>query len=105
MIAPAAVRRMKVAALALAGTIVAMAWIVLGGGPRPAGNPGERPPRDVPFTDVNPYGANFFLEREPDPWKRRKAVAMAQEAGLAWAKQHFPWADIQPAADGPNLWE
>ena len=42
--------------------------------------------REIPNTDVNPYGANFFLAREVEPWKRERTVEMAQEAGLGWAK-------------------
>jgi hypothetical protein len=55
-----------------------------------------RPARSVPNTDVNPYGANFFLAREVESWKRERTVEMAQQAGLGWAKQQFPWAEIEP---------
>jgi hypothetical protein len=58
------------------------------------------PARSVPNTDVNPYGANFFLGREVEPWKRARTVEMAQEAGLGWAKQEFPWAEIEPLRKG-----
>jgi hypothetical protein len=58
------------------------------------------PPRTVPNTDVNPYGANFFLAREVEPWKRERTVEMAQEAGLGWAKQQFTWAEIEPLRKG-----
>jgi hypothetical protein len=53
------------------------------------------PLRTIPDTDVNPYGANFFLQYEAEPWKVDKTLQMAQEAGLGWAKQHFPWEDIE----------
>jgi hypothetical protein len=56
--------------------------------------------RSIPHTDVNPYGANFFLAREVEPWKRERTVEMAQEAGLGWAKQQFPWAEIEPLSKG-----
>ncbi|MFC2030292.1 hypothetical protein ACFLWA_06140 [Chloroflexota bacterium] len=56
--------------------------------------------RSVPNTDVNPYGANFFLAREVEPWKRLRTVEMAQEAGLGWAKQQFTWAEIEPLQKG-----
>jgi hypothetical protein len=52
-------------------------------------------PRTIPFTDVNPYGANFFLEREVEAWKRDKTVRMASEAGIGWAKQEFLWEEIE----------
>ena len=57
-------------------------------------------PRTIPNTDVNPYGANFFLAREVEPWKRERTVEMAQEAGLGWAKQQFAWAEIEPVRKG-----
>ena len=58
------------------------------------------PARAIPNTDVNPYGANFFLEREVEEWKREKTVQMAREAGIGWAKQHFVWAEIEPKRKG-----
>jgi hypothetical protein len=58
------------------------------------------PPHSIPDTDVNPYGANFFLAREVEPWKRERTVQMAQQAGLGWAKQQFPWAEIEPLRKG-----
>lgn len=56
--------------------------------------------RAVPNTDVNPYGANFFLSREVEEWKRQRTVQMAREAGLGWAKQQFAWAEIEPLRKG-----
>ena len=54
------------------------------------------PTRPVANTDVNPYGANFFLAREVELWKRERTVEMAQQAGLGWAKQQFAWAELEP---------
>jgi len=54
------------------------------------------PPREVHHTDVNPYGANFFLAREVELWKREKTVQMAAAAGIHWAKQQFAWEEIEP---------
>ena len=51
--------------------------------------------RTLPGTDVNPYGANFYLHREVEPWKVEKTLQMAKEAGIGWVKQHFPWEDIE----------
>ena len=56
--------------------------------------------RTVPHTDVNPYGANFFLAREVEAWKRKRTVEMARQAGLGWAKQQFAWAEIEPLRKG-----
>ncbi|NIV35271.1 MAG: hypothetical protein GWN58_39195, partial [Anaerolineae bacterium] len=58
------------------------------------------PTRPIPNTDVNPYGANFFLAREVELWKRERTAEMAQEAGLGWAKQQFAWAEIEPLQKG-----
>jgi hypothetical protein len=57
-------------------------------------------PAPMPNTDVNPFGANFFLAREVEPWKREKTVQMAAQAGLGWAKQQFVWAEIEPLRKG-----
>ncbi len=51
---------------------------------------------EIPGTDVHPLGANFFLEREVEDWKREETVRMAREAGIRWAKQQFVWAEIEP---------
>ncbi len=52
--------------------------------------------RPLPFTDVNPLGANFFLDREVETWKKRETLRMARAAGLGWVKQMFPWDQIEP---------
>ncbi|MEA3407563.1 MAG: hypothetical protein U9R48_05725 [Chloroflexota bacterium] len=61
------------------------------------------PGRTIPNTDVNPYGANFFLAREVEPWKREKTLQMAADAGIGWVKQHFPWEEIEPMRKGDFL--
>jgi hypothetical protein len=53
-------------------------------------------------TDVNPFGANFFLDREVEEWKLRKTLEMASEAGLGWVKQQFPWQEIEPVEKGKH---
>lgn len=50
----------------------------------------------LPYTSVNPYGANTFLSKEVEGWKREKTVAMMSDAGLGWMKQQFPWSEIEP---------
>ena len=65
-------------------------WVVSGS---PAAAPNQ--PRSIPDTDVNPYGANFFLDREVEEWKRDRTVRMAREAGIVWAKQQFSWEEIE----------
>jgi hypothetical protein len=51
-------------------------------------------------TNLNPYGANLFLEREVEAWKRDKTLKMAADAGLDWVKLHFPWEEIEPVKKG-----
>lgn len=58
--------------------------------------PAYQPRRVIANTDVNPYGANFFLEREVEAWKRERTVRLAREANLGWARQEFIWAEIEP---------
>lgn len=61
------------------------------------------PAREIPLTDVNPYGANFYLTREVETWKRDKTLRMAAEAGIGWVKQQFPWEEIEPERKGEFL--
>ena len=61
---------------------------------------GYRAAKHIPNTDVNPFGANFFLDREVEEWKLRKTLQMAREAGLGWVKQQFPWEQIEPLRKG-----
>ncbi len=56
--------------------------------------------RTIPNTDLNPFGANFFLDREVEEWKLRKTLQMARDAGLGWVKQQFPWEEIEPVEKG-----
>jgi polysaccharide biosynthesis protein PslG len=52
-------------------------------------------PRIIPNTDLNPYGANFFLHLEAEQWKIDKTLQMAGQAGLGWVKQQFPWENLE----------
>ena len=51
--------------------------------------------RTVPYTDLNPLGANLFLEREVEDWKKRAALQMAREGGFGWLTLHMPWASLE----------
>ena len=53
-------------------------------------------PHTIPFTDVNPVGANFFLSREVEGWKKEQTMKMAKEAGIGWIKEIFAWEEIEP---------
>ncbi|MHB8619550.1 MAG: glycoside hydrolase 5 family protein [Chloroflexota bacterium] len=61
---------------------------------------GQRPKpiplRTVPFTDVNPYGVNVFLDQEVEEWKIRRELQMIKDAGVGWVKQEIPWFEIEP---------
>jgi hypothetical protein len=58
----------------------------------------------IPQTDVNPYGANFFLAREVEHWKQEKTLEMARAAGIGWIKQQFSWEEIEPQRKGAFDW-
>lgn len=82
-------------ALVILAAIVGLSWTIsswAGGSP---GSATQYQPRLIPDTDVNPYGANFFLDREVEDWKRDRTVRMAREAGIVWAKQEFSWEEIE----------
>lgn len=46
-------------------------------------------------ANLDPYGANFFLDQEVEEWKKEKTLQMAHDAGLVWMKQEFPWNEIE----------
>ncbi|MBI2886686.1 MAG: cellulase family glycosylhydrolase [Chloroflexi bacterium] len=79
--------------LLLVGSLVGLALA-----PKPAQPPPvtSAAPRPIPHTDVNPLGANFFLEREVEAWKREQTLKLAREAGIGWIKQMFVWEEIEP---------
>ena len=54
----------------------------------------------IPNSDVNPFGANTFLDREVEEWKLRKTHEMARDAGLGWVKQQFSWEQIEIVQKG-----
>lgn len=83
-------------ALVMLAAIVGLSWTIstwaVSGSPASSA---QILPRLIPDTDVNPYGANFFLDREVEDWKRDRTVRMAREAGIVWAKQEFSWEEIE----------
>ncbi|MHB9034941.1 MAG: cellulase family glycosylhydrolase, partial [Anaerolineae bacterium] len=60
----------------------------------------DNSPKRLAATNVNPYGANLFLQSEVETWKREKTLAMAADAGLGWVKLHFSWEEIEPVRKG-----
>jgi hypothetical protein len=45
--------------------------------------------------DVRPYGVNTFFQLEADPALVDRAFALMSGAGITWARQEFPWEDIE----------
>jgi hypothetical protein len=86
--------RLLLALVALAA-LIGLTWSVATWVNSHNPGPATLPARVIPDTDVNPYGANFFLDREVEDWKRDRTVRMAREAGIVWAKQQFSWEEIE----------
>jgi len=57
-------------------------------------------PRSIPNADVNPWGTNIFLHKEVESWKKENTFKMIREAGISWAKQQFPWEEIEQPRKG-----
>ena len=97
--------RIRFAALSASAIILlvlaARFAIVIAGGLGPTAV--EGPARTIPNTDVNPYGANFFLDREVEPWKLDKTLQMASQGGIGWVKQQFTWEEVEPTRKGEFL--
>lgn len=97
MIPPALIRRIRLLFAALIGLAAALAFVLL----RPADPTGDEGSvaahrsSDIPFTDVHPWGANVFLEREVEAAKREQTAADAEAGGLRWARQHLRWDEIE----------
>lgn len=82
-------------ALVAVACLVGLSWTLSTWAESYSPAPAPSAPRLIPDTDVNPYGANFFLDREVEDWKRDRTVRMAHDAGIAWAKQQFSWEEIE----------
>jgi len=87
-------------AIVLTALAARLAYLIsLGLRPTEPAGPGHT----IPNTDINPYGANFFLDREVEPWKLDKTLQMASQAGIGWVKQQFTWEEIEPTRKGEFL--
>lgn len=120
MIPPPLLRRIRLGALGLLVVLVALAWsllgpalgaglgIAIGGAPDDPGaaraEATPRIPSEIPLSDVHPWGANFFLEREVEEAKREQTVDDARRAGLRWARQHLRWDEVEDAP-GSYVWD
>ncbi|MDO8671272.1 MAG: hypothetical protein Q7O66_07555 [Dehalococcoidia bacterium] len=95
-----------VAARLLAVLTILLAVVAASVGPNPittSATPHQAMERTIPFTDVNPLGANFFLDREVETWKKEITLKMAKDAGIGWVKQMFAWEEIEPSKD--RFWD
>ena len=57
----------------------------------------DAPLRDLP---AGPVGVNTFLQLEADPEVVRRSFELMNQAGIRWARQQFPWEDIEIHARG-----
>jgi len=57
--------------------------------------PHTAPMTPVQYTNVNPYGINVFLQQEVEPEKVEAQLQMISDAGFAWIRQQFEWAEIE----------
>jgi len=103
MVPPARLRRIKLTILLLIATLGGALWLAAQPESPTRAAP-QRPARDIPLADVSPWGANFFLHEEVEAWNAQQTVEWAQAAGLRWAKQHFPWYEIE-RSPGDFRWQ
>jgi hypothetical protein len=68
---------------------------------RLTGPPRELAPDEpIDRLGLNPYGVNAFLQLEADPENVRRSFRLLSDAHLGWARQVFPWEDIESHARG-----
>ena len=95
-------------ALALVSLLLVVESVYLAPFMDPAAAQPARIPSPVSLAEVQPYGVNTFLHKEVDRWKKDKTFQMAQEMGVGWVKQQFPWAELEyrvDPADGREYWD
>ena len=92
------------AAVPLAGMLAACADVNLPGPLLPkAGVAAGRVAPSSRWSDVEPWGTNLFLHKDVETWKRELTVEMVRDAGITWAKQHFPWEEIEQPRKGQSF--
>ena len=58
--------------------------------------PVRRPaPSPLPLANVEPWGANVFLDLEDEGWKRRHSLEMLRAAGVRWIYQRIAWDAVE----------
>lgn len=58
------------------------------------------PDAPIHHKGANRFGVNTFVQLEADPENVRRSFAMLRDAGIGWARQQFPWEDIEIHARG-----
>ena len=58
------------------------------------------PDAPIDHLAVSPYGVNTFLQLEPDEEVVKRSFERMRAAGIGWARQQFPWEDIEIHARG-----
>lgn len=53
----------------------------------------------IPHTEVNPLGANVFLDKEVEEDKVRRTLEAMRAGGFKFIRQNFLWRDIEPQRD------
>lgn len=53
------------------------------------------PDAPIHHKGANRFGVNTFVQLEADPANVRRSFAMLRDAGIGWARQQFPWEDIE----------
>ncbi len=107
-LSPARLRLLLRLALALALLLLVVESLYLAPFMDPAAARSARTPSPIPLAEVQPYGVNTFLHKEVDRWKKDKTFQMAEEMGVGWVKQQFPWAELEYRADpapGREYWD
>ena len=52
-------------------------------------------PSPLPLANVEPWGANVFLDVENEAWKRRHSLELLRDAGVRWIFQRIGWDAVE----------
>ena len=56
--------------------------------------------RPLPLANVEPWGANVFLDVENEGWKRRHSLELLHDAGVRWIFQRIGWDAVETVGQG-----
>ena len=57
-------------------------------------------PSPLPLANVEPWGANVFLDVENEDWKRRHSLELLRAAGVRWIFQRIGWDAVETVDRG-----